>query len=99
MMPSLRSEIAAEASARHGRVLVGRCHEAEQILPLGPWVDVLRAASLSPVDDAVTPIGDCCGSVGTSRPCAGGPLSRGRTNLAAWPVGRRTPRGELEPRG
>src|SRR5678815_4350648 len=27
----LVAEVAAEASARHGRVLVGRCHEAEQI--------------------------------------------------------------------
>ena len=50
----LVAEIAAEASARHGRVLVGRCHEAEQILPLGPWVDALRAANLHPVDDAFT---------------------------------------------
>src|SRR6266540_4365442 len=49
----LVAEAAAEASARHGRVLVGRCHEAEQILPLGPWVDALRAANLSPSDDAV----------------------------------------------
>lgn len=49
----LVAEIAAEASARHGRVLVGRCHEAEQILPFGPWVDALRAANLNPADDAV----------------------------------------------
>jgi len=34
-------------------VLVGRCHEAEQILPFGPWVDALRAANLNPEDDAV----------------------------------------------
>jgi len=49
----LVAEVAAEASARHGRVLVGRCHEAEQILPFGPWVDALRAANLSPRDDAI----------------------------------------------
>jgi DNA-binding SARP family transcriptional activator/predicted ATPase len=49
----LVAEVAAEASARHGRVLVGRCHEAEQILPFGPWVDALRAANLNPGDDAV----------------------------------------------
>lgn len=49
----LVAEVAAEGSARHGRVLVGRCHEAEQILPFGPWVDALRAANLNPADHTV----------------------------------------------
>ena len=39
----LLAEIAAEAATRGGRVLVGRCYEAEQILPFAPWVDALRA--------------------------------------------------------
>ena len=39
----LLAEVAAEAVARGGRVLVGRCYEAEQILPFAPWVDALRA--------------------------------------------------------
>jgi DNA-binding SARP family transcriptional activator/predicted ATPase len=40
----LLAEVAAEAVARGGRVLVGRCYEAEQILPFASWVDALRVA-------------------------------------------------------
>jgi len=32
----LIAEVAVEASARGGRVLIGRCYEAEQVLPFGP---------------------------------------------------------------
>jgi DNA-binding SARP family transcriptional activator/predicted ATPase len=39
----LVAEVASEAMARGGRVQVGRCYEAEQILPFAPWVDALRA--------------------------------------------------------
>jgi predicted ATPase len=39
----LLAEIAAEAVGRGGRVLVGRCYEAEQILPFASWVDAFRA--------------------------------------------------------
>jgi DNA-binding SARP family transcriptional activator/predicted ATPase len=39
----LLAEVAAEAVARGGRVLVGRCYEAEQILPFASWVDAFRA--------------------------------------------------------
>jgi transcriptional regulator with XRE-family HTH domain len=39
----LLAELAAEAVARGGRVLLGRCYEAEQMLPFAPWVDALRA--------------------------------------------------------
>ena len=39
----LLAELAAETVARGGRVLVGRCYEAEQILPFAAWVDALRA--------------------------------------------------------
>ena len=28
------------------RVLIGRCHESEQILPFGPWVDALRTGQV-----------------------------------------------------
>ena len=42
----LLAEIAAETAARGGRVLVGRCYEAEQILPFASWVDALRAGRL-----------------------------------------------------
>lgn len=42
----LLAEVAAETAARGGRVLVGRCYEAEQILPFASWVDALRAGQL-----------------------------------------------------
>ena len=38
----LVAEVAWEAVARGGRVQVGRCYEAEQILPFASWVDALR---------------------------------------------------------
>jgi len=38
----LLAEVAAEAVAHGGRVLVGRCYEAEQILPFASWVDAFR---------------------------------------------------------
>ena len=43
----LLAEIAAEAVERGGRLLVGRCYEAEQILPFASWVDALRAGGLN----------------------------------------------------
>ena len=49
----LVAELVAEASARGGQVLVGRCYEAEQILPFGPWVEMLRAARLDSADPAL----------------------------------------------
>jgi DNA-binding SARP family transcriptional activator/tetratricopeptide (TPR) repeat protein len=39
----LVAELAAEVPAGSTRVLIGRCHESEQILPFGPWVDAFRA--------------------------------------------------------
>jgi DNA-binding SARP family transcriptional activator/predicted ATPase len=43
----LLAEVAAEAVARGGRVLVGRCYEAEQILPFASWVDALRTGHVN----------------------------------------------------
>ena len=37
----LVAELAAEVHNVGGRLLIGRCHESEQILPFGPWVDAL----------------------------------------------------------
>ncbi len=42
----LIGELSAEASHRDSHVLLGRCHEGEQILPFGPWVDALRAGRI-----------------------------------------------------
>ena len=39
----LLAELAIDAVAHGARVLVGRCYEAEQILPFAPWVDAFRA--------------------------------------------------------
>ena len=44
-------ELAAEAMAAGGQVLVGRCYETERILPFRPWVDALRVGWI--LDDAV----------------------------------------------
>jgi DNA-binding SARP family transcriptional activator len=37
----LVAELAAEADTVGARVLIGRCHASEQILPFGPWADAL----------------------------------------------------------
>jgi DNA-binding SARP family transcriptional activator/predicted ATPase len=42
----LLAELVADAVARGGRVIVGRCYEAEQILPFASWVDALRAGHI-----------------------------------------------------
>jgi DNA-binding SARP family transcriptional activator/predicted ATPase len=42
----LLAELVADAVARGGRVIVGRCYEAEQILPFAPWVDALRGGHI-----------------------------------------------------
>ena len=39
----LMEALAAFAAARGGRVLVGRAHESEQVLPFQPWIDALGA--------------------------------------------------------
>src|SRR5262249_39562333 len=39
----LAAELTAAVPEVNGRVLIGRGHESEQILPFGPWVDALAA--------------------------------------------------------
>jgi DNA-binding SARP family transcriptional activator len=36
----------ATVAMRDCRVLLGRCHEAEQILPFGPWVGAIRSGNI-----------------------------------------------------
>jgi DNA-binding SARP family transcriptional activator/predicted ATPase len=43
----LVSTLAAEALGLGCRVLVGRCHESDSILPFGPWVDACRSGGVS----------------------------------------------------
>src|SRR5206468_3506474 len=38
----------SEATNAGGQVLLGRAHENEEVLPLGPWVDALRAGRVVP---------------------------------------------------
>jgi len=40
------SALAAEALSLGCRVLIGRCHESDSILPFGPWVDICRTGQL-----------------------------------------------------
>jgi len=40
----LVAELAAEATRRARELLIGHCHESEQVLPFGPWVEALRSA-------------------------------------------------------
>jgi DNA-binding SARP family transcriptional activator len=40
----LVGELAGEVHTGNRRVLLGRCHESEQILPFAPWLEILRAA-------------------------------------------------------
>jgi len=35
-------EVAVDVLRQQGLIIVGRCYESEQILPLGPWVDAFR---------------------------------------------------------
>jgi tetratricopeptide (TPR) repeat protein len=42
----LVAELSAEVDQVSARVLIGRCHESEQILPFGPWVDALRTGQV-----------------------------------------------------
>ncbi|HEY2995878.1 MAG TPA: AAA family ATPase [Methylomirabilota bacterium] len=39
----LVEEVVAEAGRRALRVLFGRCHETERVLPFRPWIDAFRA--------------------------------------------------------
>jgi predicted ATPase len=45
----LAAELGEEVHRTGGRVLVGHCHESEQVLPFAPWIDALRGGGL--VDD------------------------------------------------
>jgi predicted ATPase len=43
----LVAELVAEASRKGARTLLGRCYETEQILPFGPWINMLRTSRLA----------------------------------------------------
>lgn len=49
----LVATLAVDALERGARVLLGRCYENEQILPLAPWVDALRGAQVVREDEAL----------------------------------------------
>ena len=56
----LMAEVAAEAAARGARVLVGRCYEAEQILPFASWVDAFRAGHVDNDTDTLARLTPLC---------------------------------------
>jgi DNA-binding SARP family transcriptional activator/predicted ATPase len=56
----LLAEIAADAVARGGRVLVGRCYEAEQMLPFASWVDALRAGHSATENEVLEGLDPLC---------------------------------------
>src|SRR5580765_5168335 len=43
----LVTTLAGDALGRDFRVLIGRCHESDSILPFGPWVDACRTGAVS----------------------------------------------------
>ena len=43
----LVSTLAADALSLGCRVMIGRCHESDSILPFGPWVDACRSGEVS----------------------------------------------------
>jgi DNA-binding SARP family transcriptional activator/predicted ATPase len=47
----LVSALAADALSLGCRVLIGRCHESDSILPFGPWVDACRSGEISADDE------------------------------------------------
>jgi DNA-binding SARP family transcriptional activator len=49
----LVAEVAADVAARGGRLLLGRCYDAEQILSFGPWVDALRGGRIDAETDVL----------------------------------------------
>jgi DNA-binding SARP family transcriptional activator len=53
----LLAELAADAVRRGGRLLLGRCHDGEQLLPFGPWVDALRAGRVDREADQLGELG------------------------------------------
>jgi DNA-binding SARP family transcriptional activator len=48
----LAEELAARAPLLGVQVLLGRCHESQQLFPFAPWVDLLRGAGV-PADQAL----------------------------------------------
>jgi DNA-binding SARP family transcriptional activator/tetratricopeptide (TPR) repeat protein len=42
----LVTALATDALSRGCRVLIGRCHESDSILPFGPWVDACRSGQI-----------------------------------------------------
>jgi len=48
----LLSAVGADALSLGCRILVGRCHESDSILPFGPWVDAIRTGGIC--DDEAT---------------------------------------------
>jgi DNA-binding SARP family transcriptional activator/tetratricopeptide (TPR) repeat protein len=58
----LAAELAADAARQGARVLIGRCHESEQILPFAPWVEAMRASHALGDADVLASLGPARGA-------------------------------------
>ena len=45
--------LVADPLSNRARMLLGRCYESDAILPLGPWVDALRAGDVRRDEDVL----------------------------------------------
>ena len=50
-------ELIDAAGREGGRALVGHCHESEQVLPFGPWLDALRAGRIAEEEELLSSLG------------------------------------------
>jgi len=53
----LAADLAGEAARRGARVLLGQCHETDQILAFGPWVEALRPARVDRMIELLDDLG------------------------------------------
>jgi DNA-binding SARP family transcriptional activator/tetratricopeptide (TPR) repeat protein len=58
----LAAEVAADAAREGARVLIGRSHESEQILPFAPWVEAVRASHALSDADVLASLGPARGA-------------------------------------
>lgn len=54
---SLLAGLGADADEAGARVLLGRCHESEQLLPFAPWTDALRTGKVLGDEHALSRLG------------------------------------------
>ena len=53
----LAAEVGEEVHRAGGRVLMGHCHESEQVLPFAPWIDALRGGGVADDEELLRALG------------------------------------------